>query len=125
MTQEIIEGNKIIMEFDGWVKKPMQTFDPDNNKQNPGSNTYFIYERNGVLMGYESIETEVVYSTSWDWLMDACKKWDGLPFKKTDNKRKDYEKLCDDLDNAVTRYEILPAFEQLVNNIKWLNQNNK
>lgn len=60
------------------------------------------------------------YDTSWDWLMPACKKWDELTLNNTE-----YIQLSDKLDQMVTLYEIVPAFQQLVENIKWYNQQSK
>jgi hypothetical protein len=68
---------------------------------------------------------ELKYHSSWDWIMPVCYKWDNL-FEGTAieyPKAMEYEKLCDEIDNAVSRYEILPVFNQLVENIKWFNQN--
>lgn len=55
------------------------------------------------------------YHSSWDWLMPACKKWDRLNMEFD----REYEGLCDLLDNAVTLYDVRPAFNQLVKNIQW------
>ena len=60
---------------------------------------------------------------NWNHLMLACKKWDNLPKPFLGNKK--YEKLCDALDLVVTRYEPLPVFNQLVENIKWYNKQSK
>ena len=58
------------------------------------------------------------YHSSWNWLMPACKKFDNLNLMDVE-----YERLCDEIDNAVSCYEIKPAFKNLVSAIKWYNQN--
>lgn len=66
---------------------------------------------------------QLKYDSSWDALIPACKKWDDLPlseFSETD--KLEYGKLCDDLDHFVSCYEIIPAYNQLVKNIKWYNE---
>ena len=110
MTQEQIEGNKLIAEFMGKSIYPVG-----------GTKEYKKWK--GEFCDYSLFQIE--YHSSWDWLMPACYKWDNL-FKETPleyPKAMEYEELCDALDNAVSRYEIMPVFSQLVENIKWYNQN--
>ena len=104
MTQEEIEGNKLIAEF-----KCTKSFD-----------TY--YDSEGKYH-FEILDSQ--YHSSWDWIMPACYKWDNLFFDVALEYKlaQEYELRCDALDNAITKYEILPAFKQLVENIKWFNQN--
>lgn len=59
-----------------------------------------------------------LYDKDWNWLMKACKKFDKLNLLD-----KDYETLCDEIDNAVSCYEIKPAFKNLVKGIRWYNKN--
>lgn len=70
------------------------------------------------LLVYE--DSQLLFHSSWDWLMSACKKWDNI-----DNiycEYTDYVKLCNDLDNLVSLYEIQPVFDHLVECIKWYNK---
>jgi hypothetical protein len=69
LPSPIAEGNRLIMEFDGWILKPYQTFDSKNNTQKPGSNTYYSYEKEGRICRIEDIEFDIVYHTSWEALM--------------------------------------------------------
>lgn len=62
------------------------------------------------------------YDTSWDWLMDACKKWDETNFPIDKNTMIEFVKRSIDLDNAVATYDIQLAYQQLVKNIKWYNE---
>lgn len=59
-----------------------------------------------------------MYDKDWNWLMAACKKFDKLNLLD-----KEYELLCDEIDNAVSCYEIKPAFKNLVKAIRWYNKN--
>ncbi len=51
-----------------------QTFDPDNNFQNRGSNTYYAYERYGSVVRVEDIQHDIVYHQSWSALMPVVEK---------------------------------------------------
>jgi hypothetical protein len=129
MTQEILEGDILIAEFMERRFKPYsgnKSFDID----------FAFYSECMQWIIDSLLEDEYTpqlgwnldcgkYHSSWDWLMPACYKWDNL-FVETAMeypKAMEYEKLCDEIDNAVSRYEILPVFNQLVENIKWFNQN--
>lgn len=70
----IQEGNELIMKFDGWELKSFQTFDPEHNTQNPGSNTYYAYVKNGHAVRPEDIAFDIVYHQSWDALMPVVEK---------------------------------------------------
>lgn len=63
---------------------------------------------------------DLLYDIDWNWLMSACKKFDKLNLLD-----KEYESLCDEIDNAVSCYEIKPAFNNLVKGIKWYNTQSK
>ncbi len=66
------------------------------------------------------------YHTSWDWIMPVCKKLDFLSEDKVIPHSKEYEKLCDKLDNEVTRfYDIKTIFPIVIEFIKWYNQQPK
>lgn len=122
MTQKQIRNrNEIISSFMGYIKIPWKFRD---------SNFGFIKKED--LTKYPNIEGwaynsnlfwsiiwDFKYHSSWDQLIPACQKWDTLKINAKNQLK--YEKLSDVLDNAVTCYDILPVFEQLVNNIKWYN----
>jgi hypothetical protein len=66
---------------------------------------------------------ELKYHKSWDALMEPCKKFNDLYFDVLEvNTLEQHKFRCESLNNFVTKYEILPAFKQLVENIKWYNQ---
>lgn len=56
------------------------------------------------------------YHTSWEWIMPVCKKFDHLPLIDME-----YQKHCDNIDHAVTTYEILPVWNALTEAIQWYN----
>ncbi len=74
VNNDIAKGNLSIMIFDGWKIKAYQTFDPDNNFQNRGSNTYYAYERYGSVVRVEDIQHDIVYHQSWSALMPVVEK---------------------------------------------------
>lgn len=106
-----VEGNKLIAEFMGFkCSKSGKTFRMSNE-----SSPYR--------------KTDLHYHSSWDLLMPACKKFDTIKrgslaegWNRARNRI--YEQHCDCIDNAVTRYDILPAFERLVDAIEWYNSLN-
>jgi len=84
MSKEIIEGNKSIMLFDGWVKKIGQTFDPEHNG---GKNDYVYYEKDGSLVKEEDIEFDIVYHQSWNALMPVVEKIQSIDITPAPNYR--------------------------------------
>jgi uncharacterized UPF0160 family protein len=107
--ENVIEGNRIIAAFDGYVYHA----DAILNKQKG------VFTKEGKM---PMLLKEFKYHTSFDWLMPVCKKFDTL---KDDFKdRILYELFCDEIDNAVTCYEIMPVFEKIVTAIKWYNLQN-
>lgn len=83
--------------------------------------TFFEMEEDG-----EADEWNLFFHSSWDWLMPVCRKWDTLIEGKYIRPKTKwfgaYISLCDALDNTVICYDIIPVFNQLVENIKWLNK---
>lgn len=55
-----------------------------------------------------------MYDIEWSWLMPAIKKFDNLNLFNTE-----YESLCDEIDRAVTLYEIKPAWKAFVKALEW------
>ena len=101
MTQEeIIEGNELIAEF-----------------MNIDVGHYTSYPEEGRT---QFSKNDLEYHSSWDWLIPACKKWDTLEVE--DENLVEYTKLCDQLDNTVSFYEIEPLFQQLVKCIEQYNK---
>jgi hypothetical protein len=110
MTKELItESNKLVALFMGGI------FHLSNNVNFP-KGTWRI---NGV--GH-CAEKGLLYNTSWDWLMPAIQKFDRLYQNEVFVHYGIYQSYCDDIDDAVTQYEILPAFEALVSAITWYNK---
>lgn len=66
---------------------------------------------------------DLKFSTSWDWLMVACKRFDDLwRYRRNDWGDENalmYEQLCDSLDNTVSTYNITSAYQQLAKNVEW------
>ncbi|MFA6889288.1 MAG: hypothetical protein WC254_07375 [Candidatus Woesearchaeota archaeon] len=137
MTQEEInEGLILLIQFMRFEIKPLT---------NEYEYAYTYWTPNAIIkgevfFGIEKTENfDIAYikqnlihtlkfNTSWDWLMPVCRKWDSIyvDFKPKDIAKRIFQKyteLCEKLDDAVTQYEIKPAFEQLVENVKWYNKN--
>lgn len=98
IDNSIVEGNKVIAVF---MKIKF-------------NNGMWFYN------GYGKFPSDLSYHSSWDWLMPACKKFDKLNLLD-----KEYERLCDEIDNAVSCYEIKAAFRNFVKAIEWYNSNQK
>jgi hypothetical protein len=101
------EGNKLIAEFDGWKFMRMVSEFPLWQK----------FNKKGKVI-HEGVFRLPEYHNNWNMLIPACKKFDGLNILDTT-----YEDLCDEIDRAVSCYEILPTFKNLVTAIKWYNDN--
>lgn len=95
MEEDIAKGNEIIREFMGW---------PTNKIE--------IHFLGGTMR-----KLQYHFHMDWNLLMAACKKFDNLS-----NRTKDYQRYCDEIDAAVTNYEILPAWKRLLRGIKWYNE---
>ena len=61
-NKEIIEGNKLVAEFDGWV---IDNSFPDKDR---------TYIKNGGI----ELDTTFKYHTSWDWLMPVVENIQSL-----------------------------------------------
>ncbi|MBK7377315.1 MAG: hypothetical protein IPJ02_17720 [Chitinophagaceae bacterium] len=59
--EQVIEGNKLIAEFDGY------TFEPDSKLNNIKG----VFRKEGKL---SMLENELKYHSSWDWLMPVVEK---------------------------------------------------
>lgn len=65
MTPEILEGNKLILEFDGW------TIEPGMEKHgNP------FYNKGFAMVSVSQSE----FYTSWDWLMPVVEKIEKMDY---------------------------------------------
>ena len=134
--KEIIDGNKIIADFLGYEYVPF------NNGLGikPGwwnPKTPQILKRNLRVPEKVSDEfylgrsaNDLKFHSDWNKFMRACKKWDRLnespiPIagrKSLRSVEREYVVLCECLDNTVTLYDILSAFEPLVKCVSWYNK---
>lgn len=68
-------------------------------------------------------ETELQYHTSWDWLMPAIKKAQGIAYEKmTFAEYDDYRNQWKMIENP-SKYPIENVSQQLAEFIQWYNQN--
>lgn len=109
---DVLTGNKIISVFDGMQIGALSGW----MSGNVGEKAYRKVD--GEVTEVYSFD-KLKYHSSWDWLMPACFKFDTLEI--TGRKRRIYESHCDVIDAAVSRYEIIPVFEALVDGITWYN----
>lgn len=100
MEEVTFEDNELIAKFDGFVLEEDGMY----------------RDRSGGDKTVRKKEDGFYYHSSWEWIMPVCKKFDLLTI---DNER--YIWYCDRIDNAVTKYEILPVFKILVEAINWYN----
>lgn len=100
--EQVIEGNKLIAEFDGY------TFEPDSKLNNIKG----VFRKEGKL---SMLENELKYHSSWDWLQsvldkihDECKLYStGLKF----------------FDRLTIFSTIEQVLEAVVQFIQWYNKN--
>jgi hypothetical protein len=95
-NEEIINGNRIIAEFDGRQLSSYQ----DTIVQRFLNN----YHRN------------------WNNLIPVCKKYSELNIGKSWDNFCEHRRLTLELTTRIRNFEILPVFEQLVKCIQWYNQ---
>jgi len=108
--KEIKEANLLIALFDGWVSLGL------------GGNLTNIYTKEGQHLHIKDFK----YHSDWNWIMPVCKKWDNLlastPVKSNPQQWSRYSDLCDALDHKVTLYEFEPVLLQLIECVKWYNE---
>ena len=120
-NKERIEGNVLIAKFLGYEEgfshyedehgyhQCVEGFDiPDKINYDPHKD-----DKDDHQFRFDQLE----FYGLWDWLIPACYKWDNLNLTSIE-----YSIHSDMLDIAVSCYEIIPVFEQLVKNIKWYNK---
>lgn len=117
--KEILKGNALIAVFMG------AEFE---RKQDPFDDRYiesYIFKgsptnwrvKDNIKSSYR-VE-QLMYHTEWDWIMPVCKKWDDL---EQYFENEEYQKLCDELDDTVTLYDIKKIHKQIIKCIKWYNE---
>ena len=96
-AQQIQDGNRLIAEFMGEVDD-------------------YWWERDRFN---ERIKAK--FHSNWNELMRACKKFDSFVLDdfKVMPQWTNYKILCDNIDDAVTTYDIEKAFAALVKAITW------
>lgn len=101
---DIIEGNRLIAEFMEVIwRKEHKMWSFHHLPDQPAPN-------------YTKWWSALHYHEFWDWTIRACKKFDHLPLTGMV-----YQEHCDNIDHAVTTYEILPVWNALTEAIQWYN----
>lgn len=114
VTLPLEKDNALVAEFVGWTHDPVLK-----------SIMWVPKGRDIKFRAWKLSKSNLVYHKDWNWLIDACKKWDNL--YRTDDLLKDrstafyqgYIDRCDKLDATMSKYEIKLVFERLVNNVRW------
>ena len=106
--KEIKEANLLIGRFDNWIHCGL------------GGNLANVYIRGDQTRHIDSFE----YHWDWNWLIPVCRKWDRLNISKDKNGKlhSEYVRLCEYLDNEMTKYDLESVFLQLIECIKWYNE---
>lgn len=105
MELAVKEGIKIITEFMGI--------------------NYTINERGYVILcdsEYDPPFEYPKYHTSWDWFMDACKKFRNCPYINIPLFNATKAELIAHIQRAINDFDINLAFKRLVIAIQWYNQ---
>ena len=109
-NKEIIEGNKLVAEFDGWV---IDNSFPDKDR---------TYIKNGGI----ELDTTFKYHTSWDWLMHVVEKIESLGYDFEFKKQGKFTnvRFKGIIDYNCKRYDNITAiYNAVVEFIKWYNEN--
>ena len=111
------QKNKLIQGFMGWELKFITDYDLDG--------WYFVNKHTSKTISGMHNVSELPYSTDWNWLMEALKKFDNLNDENqvgfTFNEYQIYSNHCDQIDYAVTLYNIDDAVNALCEGIEWYN----
>ena len=112
------EKNRLIEAFMGWELKFVTDYDLNQ--------WCFVNKHTGKTISGMYNTSELPYCTDWNWLMEALYSFDkidehpkymDLGYKKS----LEYVKLSDNLDYAVTLYNIDYAVNALCDGIEWYN----
>ena len=122
MTQQQIEGNKIIGEFmGGEINQIVKIY------SGKVTHEYIVRLLPNLLpedTNIENINTpeDLKYHSSWNWIIPAVNKFtkSAAPTDSWDNYK--YKEYCDRLKKLVTDFNITPVLNCLSEAIKWYNQ---
>ena len=104
------EKNRLIEAFMGWELKFITDYDLNQ--------WCFINEHTGKTISGMYNNSELPYCTDWNWLMEALYSFDNLDAGQLPLK---YCELCEEIDYAVTLYNIDDAVNALCEGIEWYN----
>ena len=83
----------------------------------------FVNKHTGKTISEMYNDSELPYCTDWNWLMEALYLFDNLnnlAFSELSTSQR-YTELCDQIDYAVTLYNIDDAVNALCEGIEWYN----
>lgn len=113
------EKNRLIETFMGWELKWIADYDLNQ--------WCFVNKHTGKTISGMYNNSELLYCTDWNWLMEALGAFDNLfqnellHEESTPSNYKLYAKYCDHIDNTVTLYNIDDAVNALCEGIEWYN----
>ncbi len=105
MEESIIEGNRLIGEFDGYVYESESSLNGIKG----------VLKREDKLTLHANIIGKnfcTEYHSSWDWLMPVVKKWNDLVISKRNGGKAGWTKW--QYKTVMLRTEIEPVFNDLV-----------
>ncbi len=114
------QKNKLIENFMGWELKWITWYDLNQ--------WCFVNKNTGKTISGLKSDSELPYITDWNWLIEALKKfdclYDKLSFQQESLNPKYYKQYaikCDNIDYAITLYNINDAVNALCEGIEWYN----
>lgn len=113
MTQ--LEKDRLIEKFMGWELKW-------SNEEGKRGWSFYNVESKEYLHKTTYADSTIGFTTDWNWLMKALKKFDELNFQNHSAFiRRQYIEISDQIDYAVTLYNIDDAVNALCEGIEWYN----
>ena len=110
-----LEKDRLIEDFMGWKLSW-------NNEEGKRGWSFYNEESKEYLHKTTYAHSVMGYTTDWNWLMKALKKFDNLTLGGvSDFECQKYIDLCDQIDYAVTLYNIDDAVNALCEGIEWYN----
>lgn len=103
-NEKILEGNRLILEFEGFK------FVSDDTEAYPNG---YYYKKDE---GYHTLE-ECRFNESWDWLMEVIKKC----LDKNTEDLEDWQYHYECITDSLFQVEIKQTYQEVIKFIKWYN----
>lgn len=109
-----LEKDRLIEAFMGWKLSW-------NNEEGKRGWSFYNEESKEYLHKTTYAHSVMGYTTDWNWLMEALKKFDSISNLKKRSQVIEYSVICSKIYSAVTSWNIDDAVNTLCEGIEWYN----